>query len=776
MRFYRRNYLALIIKTPGSTHAKRFRSVPEFIPHALWLLTDLALDRSNCNCKYCNKKPQREITASMGLLPKRSDSTPTSSRSVAPPPRLKRPQPLKEKTVREREKTARENEKDRPFVGVRRAPKMVKPPAPKQSMLRERNSDLSCAYGPEVPVRRWFREGELLWCALNPPIEGPSGSGGDDSILFWPGIVEETRMKPIPILKDTVMDGPDGPSNVRFSANLSDGNEVPWIIEHVLSYKMKLLGVSHSFYVRDDQVLPYQSIVPPDELIQAIHDVPIEEIQRDPAHTSTFNPYSMSGEKISFTSAAASYGIALQVGANIAGYWAPTDDWEFKFTVEHPNAGIPPPPKPSSTFQSLDSVMNSSMTYNANLSMSLATPSGSGGNTPNIPGQLTSSLPLGQPIVQTRYQGLWWGAERIWTDELIRLKFSRAQVAPQGNDLIYAPARPSRKAREYAQLMGGEVGGAETRGVFMRLEGLYVADPPDRKGNKVCLAVGMLYELVDEDWDEEDGQQWESSEVVIGKGKGKASGNGSASDGTPVVDGVTAGPSFMDSTSPLANPDPAVPVESTTTDVLSHSNIPGSSTSVAPKHSANGALSHPVLSSPFPLPEAPEGFKFRSILKPGTEIIVDLTWIAGRYYPGLLKHRLLDRHVERALASGGVQLWALEGLTPGYFNAMDPTRWKALRTTMVREADREARAGLEEHWENKEKERRDAELLEKSFLPPSGLDGVGVFRLDQKPVIAGTSGQAPKDDVQGVQDGENGGLEWRAFANGMLEDTAMSVD
>jgi len=158
------------------------------------------------------------------------------------------------------------------------------------------------------------------------------------------------------------------------------------------------------------------------------------------------------------------------------------------------------------------------------------------------------------------------------------------------------------------------------------------------------------------------------------------------------------------------------------------------------------------------------------------EIIVDLTWIAGRYYPGLLKHKLLDRHVERALASGGVQLWALEGLTPGYFNAMDPMRWKALRTTMVREADREARAGLEEHWENKEKERRDAKLLEESFLPPLGLDGIEVSRLDQKFVTAGTSGQESKSDVQGVQDGEKEGLEWRAFANGMLEDTAMSVD
>lgn len=720
----------------------------------------------------------------MGLLPKRGGSTPTSSQSIPAPPRLKRqPQSLKEKIPGpDREKNICERERDKPFVGVRRTPKIVKPPAPKQSMLRERHADLSCAYGPEVTNRRWFREGELLWCALNPPIEGPSGPGGDDSIIFWPGTVEETRIKPIPIPKDIVMKQSDGLSTVHPSGshNSFDSDDVPWTIHHVLSYKMKLLGVSHSFYVPDDQVLPYQSIVPPDELIQAIHEVPLEELERDPARTSAFNPYSISGDKISFASAAASYGIALQIGANIAGYWAPTDDWEFKFTVDHLNAGIPPPTRPSSAPQSLDSVMNSTMTYNANLSTSLATASGSGSNTPSVPAPL-APLAQGQTIVQTRYQGLWWGAERIWTDELIRLKFSRAQVAPKGNDLIYAPAKPSRKAREYAQVMGGEVGGAETRGVFMRLEGLYVSDPPNRKGSKVCLSVGMLYELVDEDWEKEE----DNLMVAVDKGKDKASADNSASGiGTPQVDGLIAGHPFMSAPSPLkptplANPDPAVPVERTTTDVLTHSNILQTSSSSAPTHSANGALSHPILSSPFSLPEAPEGFKFRPILKPGTELVVDLTWIAGRYYPGLLKHKLLDRHVERALASGEMQLWALEGLTPGYYNAMDPTRWKATRSLMVREADREARAGLEAHWENRERKRREANVLEGSFLPPgppSGLDGAEGSSQSQRPGIAETAGQGPNGDVPGIQGDSREVSEWRTFSNGMLEDNAMLVD
>ncbi|KAG1746514.1 uncharacterized protein EDB91DRAFT_1117321 [Suillus paluster] len=716
----------------------------EFIPHALWLLTDPTLDRSNCNCKYCNKKPQ-----------------------LPPVPRLKRqPQPLKEKPARDQEKSTRDKERFRPYFGVRRAPKPVKQPAPKQSMLRERHADLSCAYGPEVKVRRWFRDGELLWCALDTPIEGPSGPGGEDSIFFWPGIVEETRMKPTPIPKDIEMGALGGPSNVPNPNSSNSDEEVPWIIRHDLSYKMKLLGISHTVYISDQCVLPYQSLSMRYLML---------DLDPDPVRTSTFNPYATSREKIPFAKAAAPYGIALQIGANISGYWAPTDDWEFKFTLDHPNTG---PPRSASIHQSLDSVMNLSMAYNANLA-SMVAPSGSGSHTPSISAPMPP-LVLGQTIVQTRYQGLWWGAERIWTDELVRLKFSRGQVAPKGNDCINAPAGPSRKARAYAEATSGQVGGAEGRGVFMRIEGLFVADPPSGRGSKVCHAVGTLYELVDEDWDE----NLDSLEMVVGKGKGKAAENGSASfDGTPAMDGVPDELLFMTGPSPLrppplANPDPAVPIEGTTTDVLSHSNMAGAqsvSASSAPKRDANSALSHPVLSS-FVLPKAPDGFKFRPIMKPGTEIVVDLTWIAGRYYPGLLEHRLLDRHVERALAAGGTQLWALEGLTAGCYNAMDPTKWKPTRTAMVREADSGARVALEAHWKNKEKERQEAKLLEDTHLPPVVLSGMDDGAGGSGSNGVGATAPGSSGDGQGYVNGNEERIEWKALANGMLEDNAMSVD
>ncbi|KIJ65564.1 hypothetical protein HYDPIDRAFT_60372, partial [Hydnomerulius pinastri MD-312] len=691
----------------GSRHAKRFRSVPEFIPHALWLLTDPTLNRANCACKYCNKKPQREITASMGLLPKRS--TPLS----APPA----PRPMITKSsaaasVPASTSTRQLRERAKPYAAVRRTPCPVKQPqGPKQHMIRERNADLRAAYAEGIELRKWYREGELLWCALNPPI--PGFTGEKDSITFWPGLVEEAKVKseaiPRPKMnRDEASDDGISTNGPRMGSratpngdplNLNPEDEdkqVPWTVTQTLSYKIKLLGIPYSYYIPADQVLPYQAHAPSDELIQAIHRVPLEQMNTD---TDAFQPTAQS----TFVEAAAPFALAVQIAANLAGYWSPTDDWDYKFSIPPAPSSTPlavVPQRPSNSgpsYASLDSVMNASMTYNASLLAN--TVGGAGPSTlPSFPrpNSASASAPppvaLTQTVAQTRYQGLWWGAERIWTDELVRLKLSRAQIAPAGAEHILPPAGPSRKALEYSRTLNGgmaeeEAVGAETRGVFMRIDGLYVAETPKVNGSigKECRATGTLYELVDEDWEGDLGERAENGDGG-GKGKAKASeaSSGAATPAT-LVHGTSedgGNSSLFGASAPtlLANPDPA-------------------------------QLSHPILSSPFPLPPPPEGFKFRAILAPGHEAVLSLNLIAGRYYPRLLKHPLLDSYVERALDidGGGMvetsQLWALEGLSPGFYNTMDPVRWRPTRVVMVREADKEARQGLDEHWRARARER-----------------------------------------------------------------------
>ncbi|KAH7915297.1 hypothetical protein BJ138DRAFT_1170046 [Hygrophoropsis aurantiaca] len=730
----------------GSASVKRFRSVPEFIPHALWLIQDATLNRGNCSCKYCGKKPQREITATMGLLPSRSTPVRTPPRAAP----ASAPGPVRtEKPVRERP--------PKPYAAIRRAPKAVKlPQGPKQQMVRERNNDLRAAYGDAPHKKRWFREGELLWCALNPPIPGRYGEV--DGITFWPGLVEEVKLntKAIPRPNGAAVSGEASSSNSLGGASSSqdgvagvnngtgNGDDVPWSVQQTISYKMKLLAISHSYFVPDDQVLPYQAYGPSSDLLQAIHDIAPGELNPDPARISAFNPCppdAVEGKAIvRFADAAAPYALAVQIASYIGWYWSPTDDWEYRFSISPPTASAPAvQPLSNGEMPSLHAVMNASMTYNSTLGGGA-----SGSSTVPAPSASIGPVQVAHTVAQTRYQGLWWGAERIWTDELIRLKLSRQQIAPMGVENIYAPAGPSKTAIEYNQGQDGVAAdapelGAAGRGVFMKMDGLFVVELPKEGGQgtrKECQVSGMLYELVDEDWEEPNGDVLPASDKGKGKEPESASVGGSA---TPAADimppsgsGSLTPPSAQFSSLNVSNMDPASSVEptlGTEADAQLHTQ---------PKHqSANDQLSHPILSSPFSLPDPPEGFKFRPILTPGHEVVVSLSLIAGRYYPRLLQHPLMDHQVQQALNAGtedrGMSLWALEGLTPGYHNAVDPTKWKPTRLIMIREADKEARTGLKDHWQARASEKAAEQAIEQAR--PQGDTDVAMGSVEQPMVV-----------------------------------------
>jgi hypothetical protein len=58
-------------------------------------------------------------------------------------------------------------------------------------MLQERYSDLQAMYVyTSLELRRWFRIGELMWCVLEPPIDGV-----EVTITVWPGLVDDCSVK-----------------------------------------------------------------------------------------------------------------------------------------------------------------------------------------------------------------------------------------------------------------------------------------------------------------------------------------------------------------------------------------------------------------------------------------------------------------------------------------------------------------------------------------------------------------------------------------------------
>ncbi|EJF64098.1 hypothetical protein DICSQDRAFT_153218 [Dichomitus squalens LYAD-421 SS1] len=747
----------------GSTNINRFRSTNEFIPHALWLMQDETMNRANCLCKYCTKQPQRIISDNMGLSQGRSASVPGALSSRTTRPR-REPRELRDPQQQQRPPVVK------PYAAVRRAPKPPKTlVGPDQYVSPERDLDIrtSLSYG-EGQRPRWFRKGELIWCRIVPPIRGRAP---EEDISFWPGLVDDVHIKTVSVPRAHV----DGDVDMaHLYAEAADGNPalgsppvadatgllatapvetpglLPWTVSQYYEYKVKLLGTHVNFLVIDEQVLPYLAYAPSDSVLNRAEEslnhyfqtVSIEHMDRELEQNMFFfdpmEPEPQGEEYFAkYQRASPSFTLAIQIAASLALYWLPTDEWECTFVVPPPSqsasASRPHSPShPSSTGpqtqaqpETLHSVIQQSLNQNASSSASAQVHEPE--SISMVGRHPRAAAPAQYSVKQTRFQGLWWGTERIWTDELVRLKIARCQFAPKGTDVIYPPAGPSastlaelHKNPPAAEIPMDKLGASE-KGLFMVLEGLFIVDVPAADGNgttKECRASGVLYELVEHDWEEvvEENKAHEATETD--KGNGKASESTEKSDHPhsedPNAPPIMTQPSPL-KPPPLPNPDPTVPIAETATNILEQTSPAAGAGAAESKkaRSLSAQLSHPVLSTPYPLPPPPHGFRFRPILKPGHEVIINLSLISGRYYPGLLYHPQMHDTVQEALnmadSEGGYfqnrHLWAMEGLLPGVHQSMEPRHWKPSRVIMLQEADKQARERFRERWEETKIER-----------------------------------------------------------------------
>lgn len=744
----------------------RFRSVNEFIPHALWLMQDATMNRGNCSCKYCSKMPQREVSDSLGLKIRHGSSELASIPATAPrAPRVRR-DPRGSRPIAQK-----------PFAAVR--PRPIPKPArmlkgPTEYLTSERDNDMrELLITGEDGDARWCRVGELVWCQLEPPIRGRTH---EEDIWFWPGVVESVTVKseakwrttadgvPLPVDYETQylyeQDDEENPSLDAGKASALDpaASEVttPWSVHQYYVYTIKMLAITHVATISDQQVLPYLAYTPPDTLLEALEGalksqmlaLDIEVMDRDLETVYDFNPMApepQDGDYMAkFAQTAIPLTLAIQIGSYVARYWQPTDEWDCTFYVP----SIPPSrndmsasastssriapsiprfssqPAPASTSASAPPGLFSSQpqpTLHSLITQSMGEDAISG--PPGMPPTELESLSLSmlgrapsasasQPmhkVTQTRYQGMWWGAERFWADELVRLKISRRQFAPAGTEHIYPPSGPSVSSLAVAQAniaAGAQVNqddlGAGNRCLFMRVDGLFQVDLPAADGDgtvKECRLSGTLYELADEGWEDPFAEKAEAALLSNGKGKGKAR----ATDDDMDVDSSGSGP-----------PDASA----------SRSATPTQPSKPGKKRSANGQTAHPVLTTPYPLPTPPTGYKFRPILHPGHEVVMSLSLVSGRYYPKLFAHPCMVPIVDAALQvplEERKYVWAMEGMVAGVHQSMDPTQNLAGRKTMMDLADNEARDHFKRVWEDMKTKR-----LHPPVAAEDGGDGMDV--------------------------------------------------
>lgn len=247
---------------------------------------------------------------------------------------------------------------------------------------------------------------------------------------------------------------------------------------------------------------------------------------------------------------------------------------------------------------------------------------------------------------------------------MVRLKVSRCDLAPDGNDKILPVVPPSQAITEYSIKKGidpGHAPGPSDGGLFLRITGVFFVEGAAR-------ISGTLFDLVEEGLvDANVGDDGEQQEGTL------ASGAGSVYPVPPQAGGPDI-PSVEPAYHELG-PTPSDP------QVLS---------------GQHGRSWKP--------PEPPIGYKFRSILKGDQEAVVDLSLLSGRYYPRVLTKPLLSNHIDRLLRLGESvhYLHALEGLVPGYYNSVDPVFCQKSRQAMLAEAIAQAQSECEDWFDRLE--------------------------------------------------------------------------
>ncbi|KAJ7759250.1 hypothetical protein B0H16DRAFT_1534976 [Mycena metata] len=446
----------------GSESKARFRSVPEFIPHAIWLMGD---GSDVCKCKYCSKKPQREITSSMGNLLRHSNS-PSPSR----PARPKTDKPERKKDVLSKRPLGDRLRDNKTYAAVQKShslPKMSPHIQTKHVMLVERNNNLrdACRLPSEGSLPRYFRDNELVWCALENPIMPypgqPATTQEEESLVikFWPAIIDEVKL--------AIARTPIPPDLIT-----ADNAATPWVTRQFTTYSVRFLGISQTYLLPDNMIIPYQSHLVPELLLSGMAHRPIDDWDFTTEKLADFNPCpSPPGVPPAYRDALTTFALALQIASTISTFWCVTDEWDAKLPLP------PPPTRPVPPPSSLQSAIEAAAINNAY-----------GGSISTGPMQNRAPPPAPARVVtQVRFQGMWWGGERIWADDLVRLKVPRSCLAPAGAQHIFTPSPGGPRATALAQAQG-----KEPAAVWCHLA----------RRKRECRVTGMLYELADIDWED----------------------------------------------------------------------------------------------------------------------------------------------------------------------------------------------------------------------------------------------------------------------------------
>ncbi|KAG8986234.1 hypothetical protein FRB90_004143 [Tulasnella sp. 427] len=296
--------------------------------------------------------------------------------------------------------------------------------SPHRRVDDERFQPVNTYLESDLRTNRNFRLGEVVWVHLTPSIDSFSPTGR--KIEWWPALIQEPRIK-----TEVAARMPGQPSGVR----------------QFQVYRVLMLGTTSQYVIQDDWILPYQAYALPStflhEITQTIrsttsHQQQYLDFDRAlnfaplplPLRTSSVATKEQVVLPVTYPDALVPYLAAIHIARLVSTYWCATDNYEF---VSVPTQDVP------------------------------------------------------EPMKQTRFQGLWWGGERLWVGDLVRIK-------PARNHLTGNLLEPSL--------------GAEKRGLLLRLEAIYLdglKQEPEGEGQVAetewkPMVFGTLYEVAQADF------------------------------------------------------------------------------------------------------------------------------------------------------------------------------------------------------------------------------------------------------------------------------------
>ncbi|KAG9007468.1 hypothetical protein FRB93_007883 [Tulasnella sp. JGI-2019a] len=270
----------------------------------------------------------------------------------------------------------------------------------------------------DIRAKRWFRVGEVVWAHLDPPLRPLQATTDDQQLEWWPAVVQETRLR---VETERGTEGKEGDYHIR----------------QTTVYRVRMLALATQYILSEDCLLPYAACIPSPPMIDMVaavleHGPSLPQFDANDSFAPIPNPLltsfsastPVSDLNPTFENGAAYFAFALQIAGQVGMYWCATDEYQ----------AVLPTHDGTTTFK------------------------------------------------QVNFQGLWWGHERIWLGDFVRIKPRRIQLV--GGDILESSP------------------GAQNRCLFLRITTFYLDDLKDGDGKSIRMPIvsGQLYEVAEEDF------------------------------------------------------------------------------------------------------------------------------------------------------------------------------------------------------------------------------------------------------------------------------------